>query len=108
YQYRDANLGEVYHQHGLRDLIRLDDNRNHYHRFVTALARRIVHLVGQFEIPPYPRRPEFDAKAAAFPEPSPYVRREVTGAQAAPGTSHLTKSPPDEEPPRPILNPNLR
>jgi hypothetical protein len=108
YQHRDANLGEAYREYGLRDLIRLDDNRDHYRRFVTALAQRIVHLVGQFEIPPYPQRPEFDAIATAFAEPSTSAGRR-TPHQAAPGTPHRNvKAPPDDDPPRPILNQNAR
>jgi hypothetical protein len=67
YQYRDRAFGPAYQEQGLRDLIRLTLNRDHYRSFVTALARRVLELAGQVRVPADRRRPEFDAVPPAFP-----------------------------------------
>lgn len=126
YQYRDSSLGEAYDKHGLRDLLYLKDtpDRYLYHRFVGALAKRIVHLVGQHDIPPHPWHPEFDSVRAAFPAspsglspsgPSP-SGSSPTGDRRGPGPAGQLPTPrtfrrnddplSDQDPPRPILNQN--
>src|SRR5262249_22679285 len=106
YQYTDGSLGDAYARQGLRDLIRLDANRDHYHPFVAALAQRILALAGRYDIPPYPHRPEFDEVEAAVPPATLKARAAQHGA----GSSLPRPRPPTPEAPpyartRPMLNP---
>lgn len=110
YQYRDPAFGEAYDKSGLRDLVRLSSARDDYQRFVGALAERIVYLVERYEIPPHPRRPEFDAVPAAFPAAFPSAGRRLPdqpGPDPIPQRVARGDEPlADQDLPRPILNQN--
>jgi hypothetical protein len=106
YQYRDIALGEAYRNDGLRNLIRLGANRDHYHRFITALATRIVNVVNQSQIPEYPHRPEFDAVEEAFPGiAEQHVPRQTQPAPRPDPSPWSTNASTEHEPGLPRLNP---
>lgn len=68
-QHRDQSFGERYEAEGLRELMRMDQDRD-YHRLVRGLAIRIRDVARTFELPRLDRRPDFHQVASAF-EPQP-------------------------------------
>jgi hypothetical protein len=96
FQYKDSDLGDVYHKHGLRDLVRMQKYQDEYRGFVTALARRIVTLDRRYKIRPEPSRPAFDDVEPAFP------REDGNGSpprapEDPPPTRRTYRSPVDED-----------
>lgn len=119
YQYRDDRFGPAYLEHGVRDLVRMTTrHQDAYQDFVTRLARRVVELTKEHQLPAAEYRPEFDSIPPAFPDP-PAVpasdpRSPAAGDPKQPGHggNGMPSSPPHGPGPvtgpgsRPILNPN--
>ncbi|GAA1753998.1 TIR-like protein FxsC [Luedemannella helvata] len=62
----DGDLPPVYGRAGLRQLMRLQDHRDHYFRFIAELAQRIVHAAQNLDIPPGPSDLTFEQIPHAF------------------------------------------
>jgi FxsC-like protein len=65
-QRRTADLGEEYHQHGLRPLLRLSNLRDAYQHCVFRLAEHIVRTAEAHRIPELPTPVTLDALPSAF------------------------------------------
>ena len=65
-QYDHDNLPEAYRQTGLRQLLRLARNRDHYLEFVNELAQRVVDAAEFHDLPPMASPPEFAHVQSAF------------------------------------------
>jgi hypothetical protein len=67
YQYREPVFGELYHELGLRRLLREKKYEDDCSAFVQTLARRIVELDKLSRVREATDRPGFDDVRAAFP-----------------------------------------
>jgi FxsC-like protein len=65
-QYTNHSLGSAYNNGGLRQLLRLQRNRDAYLEFVSALAARIVESAHRHAVPELIEVPDFDAVPSAF------------------------------------------
>jgi hypothetical protein len=102
--YRDESFGQLYHTHGLRELIRLEQWQA-YNTFVGALAARIRHLATTYPLPAARERPDFHVVPNAFETDAGVARAASEAAGDRPVIPAPRPKPaPNPPPPRPILN----
>jgi FxsC-like protein len=94
-QYSSDILGDAYTKGGLRQLLRLQRNRDEYLEFVSAIAELIVQA-GESPVPPPVERPDFDRTSSVFhrtPPPTVTVTEEggptIDGAPVTVGSDHV-------------------
>jgi FxsC-like protein len=71
---RGNSLSEPYRERGLRQLLRIQRNRDDYLEFVTTVAERVVDTVLRAQLPAATERVEFEGVPSAFHRPSNLVR----------------------------------
>jgi FxsC-like protein len=71
YQRSNNELGTEHATDGIRQLIRLNSNRDDYRRLLSALARKIVRLARTHALPPLPQNTMIESFPTAFPPAAP-------------------------------------
>lgn len=119
-QYTNLNLGPEYNNGGLRQLLRLQRNRDAYLEFVSLVAERIVASANRFRVPELETVPDFNSVLSAFhvhpaPEPPHVSTSQVVhfvvaatsrteASQLRSETSYYGDRPQDWAPYRPSLD----
>lgn len=101
-QYDHDRLDPAYYQDGLRQLMRLTDQRDAYIRAVSVLAKHIVDQAGAHALPRHPGPLEFSSIPNAFQPTSPEQIANPTGGElaSAPKTSryvHFVVAAPNRQ-----------
>ncbi|HEX6903048.1 MAG TPA: TIR-like protein FxsC [Thermoanaerobaculia bacterium] len=99
-QYSFADLGETYRNEGLQYLLRLDEQKDSYQKFLVAFAKRIVDASDSSPLEPANPPLDIENFPNAFTEPEPAPVIDTTTARSSKRTRgyYMPKASKDLEP----------